>query len=123
MVTATETPTKAPEAPRLRTFRNPSDTRQFYLGPRAGQKTDFVFGPGMTITAKDEAEQTLLASMSGLVVDVEKEAPVVGGVIQDLQLKLEAEKEKNRRLTAEKADLEKKQAATARSTAARARRS
>lgn len=96
----------AAEAPKQETMFRNAGNRIFYLKPRAGEKKDFLFGPGMTIKPMDADEELLLATISMDIRDVAKEAPIVGGVISDLQQKVAEERKMNHDLKAANADLQ-----------------
>lgn len=93
------------QSKRRKLFRNQWAEKKFYLRSRNPDSTqDFVLMPGAIVEALDEAEEKLLAGVG--LVDVEKEAPALANVTDQLQKQLEEEKAKNVALKAEKEVLE-----------------
>jgi hypothetical protein len=94
----------------LRVFRN-AGQKIFYLRRRPEQPTsaaNFSFIPDATIRALDEAEDTMLATISADIRDVAKETPIMSNEIDDLKKRLEAARAENEQLKKDKADLETK---------------
>lgn len=86
-------------------FRN-AGNRIFYLRPRPGESKEFMFGPGMTIEAQDDAEENQLSTIHQDFRDVALETPALANAMSSLQTQLAEEKEKNKVLLAEKKALE-----------------
>lgn len=93
------------EVKRRKVFRNASANREFGLRERVPGEGTFIFRPGQTVEALDEAEEKQLGAYFE-IKDVAKETPALANTIHDLQKQLEEERAKNKTLKTDKETLE-----------------
>jgi peptidoglycan hydrolase CwlO-like protein len=90
---------------RRKVFRNASANREYGLRERVKGEGTFIFRPGQTVEALDEAEEKQLGAYFE-IKDVALETPALANTISDLQKQLDDERAKNKTLKAEKETLE-----------------